>query len=253
MLITGKRRKFISFMLINGSETRFLFISDVATYCISNGIMSTLKVYVSGGSHMSSGDSRAEKIRSELGGSPDIIFIENAKNSPPDLRDRTWNWIATPLILIGVYYWSALLKLGKQLGRSDTEILSSFPDSEIKDVDKHYQHHISRDRLIWAVMHYTLTLFAGFGMFEFLIPSGTTSLVMTSVHIVVFLIGLPFLVGSTFMIGTFRIRDYIMFHQIEKFAINNKEYDSACFIIGGYHEEKVKQLIDESPYLELVR
>lgn len=210
--------------------------------------MSKLKIYVSGGSHLSGGKHRAERINSKLGEQPDVIFKENAENQPPERREMLLNWISTPLFIIVIsYFLFKFLSFAERLGYSDSKIIDEFPESKVKDIDRHYQQHITNDRLIWAAAHYILGALVTLGIVQLLRLLEVQSLTFVAM----FFLLVPVLVTLPFMIGTIRIRDYTMYHHIEEFALNNDEYDTACAIVGGHHEQEIEQLIRQSEHLEL--
>lgn len=210
--------------------------------------MSKLKVYVSGGSHLSGSDSRVERIKSKLGEQPDVIFCENAENQPPSFREKLLNWITAPLLIIGISFIFKIWDIAEVFGYSDAKIVNKLPESKVEDIDQHYQHHITENRKIWGLTHYLVSFFVFLGIVYLTIYLN----IQSSIMIGLFLLLIPLIVSQPFMAGILLTRDYIMYKDIEEFALDNDEHDTACAIVGGSHEERIKQMIDNSRHLELV-
>jgi hypothetical protein len=196
-------------------------------------------VYICAGSHLLTDvEARLQSVDEAIG-EPDALFIE-ARQQESSIKSRLLNWLATPLLLIGINAWLNLLDFAGMFLSNDREIiveLENWSGSDSIEVDKPVHKTIGEVRGILGLANYSLILVPSILMFI----SQAQAVVILSVLLLTAGMASSML---HFLACTNHERNYHMITEVRRIS-QNEGFEHVCLVVGEHHEGGIRQIAGE--------
>lgn len=203
-----------------------------------------MDLYVSAGKHIHlDSEQRRSEVKQALDGEPEVVFVEG-RTEPNNRREKLRNFLAAPLLLLGLFAWGLFLKILRIPFGSDqelTEKIANSPDVDKIKADRALTPMISGAWKLWAI-----TNWFPIGVFLLIYSSAG---ILTSAMIVGIFAAVIFI---NFIAATSAPRNYAIAMNVMR-AVKKENYDRGVLVVGKDHSEAVKRHITEtSDTIEIV-
>ncbi|TKX45818.1 hypothetical protein [Halorubrum sp. ARQ200] len=204
-----------------------------------------MEIYISGGTHVGTDvEDRVEAIEDNIG-EPDAVFLED-RVSNHRKKEVAINWVAAPLLLVGLKSVLKFIWLFSNFLKTDEEIVEYFQeeyDLEPYYVDKPVHSIIGSQYRDWGLANWSLLVMPAVLIY---LPFGIIGILLAIVSLITGAIS----VIIAYLSAVHAERNIYMMNRIAEISENN-EYETACVITGREHDSDLRLLVRRFDGIEL--